>query len=280
MEPTADQQPSNKLLFLQSNFDTRITNAFSADEAADDSYDGSNHLGRMNPSSEDSKTIMGWEGRARAGIVRPIVASSSCLADDRLPTDFDQSDLRFPPHIEARRQFSIHTTLPDDLRSMNSSRSSDNDVPPFAVSSTPTGVSSKNRNVRSSRCEKRDDGTIRVPSGSGYRIMTPFPWRLHEILEEVEEKKLDHIVSWLPNGLAFQVHCQQSFSDVIIPMFFRHSRYKSFQRQLYLYGFRSMETHSLVRGTLIIGVMNGWPKHNGAPRCMNTIFSQNWIFFA
>jgi hypothetical protein len=115
--------------------------------------------------------------------------------------------------------------------------------------------SAGNRSEANNKDENNDDeptpnadGTIRVPSGSGYRIMTPFPWRLHEILEEVEHKKLDWIVSWLPDGRGFQVHCQKSFSDKIIPMFFRHSRYKSFQRQLYLYGFRSLETHSLQRG--------------------------------
>jgi hypothetical protein len=93
-----------------------------------------------------------------------------------------------------------------------------------------------------------NDGTIRVPSGSGFRIMVPFPWRLHEILEEVEEQELAWIVSWLPDGRGFRVHCQKSFSEIIIPMFFRHSRYKSFQRQLYLYGFRSLETQDVSRG--------------------------------
>jgi hypothetical protein len=93
-----------------------------------------------------------------------------------------------------------------------------------------------------------EDGTIRVPSGSGYRIMKPFPWRLHEILGDVQQKNLDWIISWRDDGKSFQVHCQKSFTDVIIPMFFRHSRYKSFQRQLYLYGFRTLETPAMERG--------------------------------
>jgi len=84
------------------------------------------------------------------------------------------------------------------------------------------------------------DGTIRVASGSGFRKMKPFPWRLHEMLEEIEKKKLDWIVSWLPDGQSFQVHNQEAFSETIIPMYFRHTRYKSFQRQLYLYGFRCL----------------------------------------
>jgi hypothetical protein len=260
MDPPADQQTmkQNQLLFLQSNFDTRFPNDVSEGGAAADNnnYD-SNQLGRTNPSSDDSKMIVGWDCMEGTDIVRSSVTLSSCLDDDVLQTNYSQSDLPLPPYIEAPNQCSVRTSVPDDLRSMNSSRSSESIVPPFAASVASTSaihgsVSSENSLVQSSRYEKRDDGTIRVPSGSGYRIMTPFPWRLHEILEEVEKKKLDHIVSWLPNGQAFQIHCQDSFSDVIIPMFFRHSRYKSFQRQLYLYGFRSIETHSLSRGRLIL----------------------------
>lgn len=92
------------------------------------------------------------------------------------------------------------------------------------------------------------DGIIRVPSGSGYRIMTPFPWRLHEMLEEIEEKRLSWIVSWTPDGKAFQVHSPEQFTATIVPMYFRHKRYKSFQRQLYLYGFRSMQVNSVAKG--------------------------------
>ncbi len=76
---------------------------------------------------------------------------------------------------------------------------------------------------------EESDGIIRVPSGSGYRIMTPFPWRLHEMLEDIEEKKMNWIVSWTPNGKAFQVHSPEHFTNTIIPMYFRHKRYKSFQ---------------------------------------------------
>mmetsp|Transcript_105196 Transcript_105196/g.302508 ORF Transcript_105196/g.302508 Transcript_105196/m.302508 type:complete len:328 (-) Transcript_105196:59-1042(-) len=77
--------------------------------------------------------------------------------------------------------------------------------------------------------------------------MTPFPWRLHEMLEEIEEKRLNWIVSWTPDGKAFQVHSPEQFTATIVPMYFRHKRYKSFQRQLYLYGFRSMQVNSAAK---------------------------------
>ena len=95
--------------------------------------------------------------------------------------------------------------------------------------------------VAASRSPHSSEGSIRVPSGSGFRLMTPFPWRLHEMLEDVESQGLTNIVSWLPEGVSFQVHSPSQFVEKIIPKYFRHSRYKSFQRQLYLYGFTSVE---------------------------------------
>lgn len=81
----------------------------------------------------------------------------------------------------------------------------------------------------SSIIEQDRIGAIRVPSGSGFRIMTPFPWKLHEILEDIKEKGLDWIVAWRSDGKAFQVIDQDNFQDIILPMYFRHNRYKSFQ---------------------------------------------------
>lgn len=92
------------------------------------------------------------------------------------------------------------------------------------------------------------DGVIRVPSGSGFRMMKPFPWLLHEMLEDIEKKRLSWVVSWSPDGRAFQVHSPERFSDTILPTYFRHKRYKSFQRQLYLYGFRSLQDDSVAKG--------------------------------
>lgn len=76
------------------------------------------------------------------------------------------------------------------------------------------------------------DGVIRVPSGSGFRMMKPFPWLLHEMLEDIEKKRLSWVVSWSPDGRAFQVHSPERFSDTILPTYFRHKRYKSFQVSL------------------------------------------------
>eukprot|EP00535_Pseudo-nitzschia_heimii_P005853 CAMPEP_0197174734 /NCGR_PEP_ID=MMETSP1423-20130617/1130_1 /TAXON_ID=476441 /ORGANISM="Pseudo-nitzschia heimii, Strain UNC1101" /LENGTH=336 /DNA_ID=CAMNT_0042623697 /DNA_START=144 /DNA_END=1154 /DNA_ORIENTATION=- len=72
----------------------------------------------------------------------------------------------------------------------------------------------------------------------------PFAWKLYEMLETVHKNKVDtDVVSWVDNGEAFKVHDLKRFVDEIVPIYFKQSKYKSFQRQLYFYGF-TRETSS------------------------------------
>jgi hypothetical protein len=64
-----------------------------------------------------------------------------------------------------------------------------------------------------------------------------FPLILHDILDYSECTGDVHtIVSWHPEGCAFKIHNIQKFIQ-ILPLFFRHKNYKSFQRQLNHYAF-------------------------------------------
>jgi len=66
----------------------------------------------------------------------------------------------------------------------------------------------------------------------------PFAWKLYEMLETVHKNDVDtDIVSWVDGGNAFKVHDLERFVDEIVPTYFKQSKYKSFQRQLYFYGF-------------------------------------------
>lgn len=70
----------------------------------------------------------------------------------------------------------------------------------------------------------------------------PFVWKLYEMLEDVETTGSQHIVSWVGNGKAFKVHDLSSFVDEIVPVYFKQSKFKSFQRQLYFYEFKRVES--------------------------------------
>jgi hypothetical protein len=68
-------------------------------------------------------------------------------------------------------------------------------------------------------------------------IAFPFPSVLHAMLERAEAEGFEEIVSWQPHGRAFAVHSPTRFVKEVMPMFFRQTRFASFQRQLSLYGF-------------------------------------------
>jgi len=69
-------------------------------------------------------------------------------------------------------------------------------------------------------------------------LKLPFPWKLHKLLEGSDANKTSDIVSWLPDGLSFKVYNTQEFTDQVMPSFFSQTKYNSFRRQCYIYGFR------------------------------------------
>eukprot|EP00934_Nitzschia_sp_Nitz4_P000678 Nitzschia sp. Nitz4//scaffold149_size55946//32377//33174//NITZ4_006597-RA/size55946-processed-gene-0.30-mRNA-1//-1//CDS//3329536818//678//frame0 len=76
-----------------------------------------------------------------------------------------------------------------------------------------------------------------------------FPWKLHVLLDEAEQEKFQDIVSWLPSGDAFKVHDKERFSDEVLSKYFTSSKFKSFQRNLNLWGFRT-QTKEPAKGVI------------------------------
>lgn len=64
-----------------------------------------------------------------------------------------------------------------------------------------------------------------------------FPRKLHSMLEAASQKNFEHVVSWQPGGKSFKVHNPKRFTAEIMKTYFNQTKYKSFQRQLNIYGF-------------------------------------------
>merc|ERR1719240_412042 len=71
-----------------------------------------------------------------------------------------------------------------------------------------------------------------------------FPFKLHSILESAGTSGQENIISWLPSGKAFKIHKPKEFADVIMPQYFNQTKYRSFQRHLYIYGFDRIKDKS------------------------------------
>jgi hypothetical protein len=65
-----------------------------------------------------------------------------------------------------------------------------------------------------------------------FHIKLPFPWKLHQLLEDVEADSNQHIVAWIPTGKAFKVHKPTEFCEKIMTTYFRQTQFKSFTRQV------------------------------------------------
>lgn len=67
-----------------------------------------------------------------------------------------------------------------------------------------------------------------------------FPWKLHMVLEECEQLGYEDIISWQGDRM-FRIHEPKRFEEEIMKSYFKQTQYRSFQRQLNLYGFRRLK---------------------------------------
>jgi hypothetical protein len=64
-----------------------------------------------------------------------------------------------------------------------------------------------------------------------------FPFKLYEMLQEAGSLGLSAAVSWLSHGRAFIITDNELFMTQLVPMYFKSTEYRSFQRQCCLWGF-------------------------------------------
>ncbi|VEU45168.1 unnamed protein product [Pseudo-nitzschia multistriata] len=68
-----------------------------------------------------------------------------------------------------------------------------------------------------------------------------FPWKLYDMLHTAEKRNEEHIISWIRDGKAFKVHKRDQFIEEYMKKIFNQTKFKSFQRQLNLWGFQRVQ---------------------------------------
>jgi hypothetical protein len=80
--------------------------------------------------------------------------------------------------------------------------------------------------------------TAMMPSKNTKTESRSFPRKLHALLEEAEEKGFHDLICWQSGGKSFKVLNSGNFAKTIMPKYFKQTKFKSFQRQLNIYGFQ------------------------------------------
>ncbi|OQS06893.1 HSF-type DNA-binding protein, partial [Thraustotheca clavata] len=85
-------------------------------------------------------------------------------------------------------------------------------------------------------CFFPSEATTTTSKMSFTTVVAPFLASLYEILSKEDPA----IISWCDDGKSFVVHDYDGMERDILPTYFRHNKFASFQRQLNYFGFRKM----------------------------------------
>jgi hypothetical protein len=72
--------------------------------------------------------------------------------------------------------------------------------------------------------------------GVTYLRLYSFPLKLYDVISIADPL----VIRWINNGTAFKVFDIKTFEETLLPKYYRHSKFSSFQRQLNLYGFKRL----------------------------------------
>lgn len=78
-----------------------------------------------------------------------------------------------------------------------------------------------------------------------------FPEMVYQILEDSAREGTENIVAWDDNGTSFHIQKPREFNDAILPRYSRKkTKFRSFQRQLNIYGFKMTKKSGTYRHEL------------------------------
>jgi len=111
-----------------------------------------------------------------------------------------------------------------------------------AMDSTTEAIESDSNETSSSIVADSKSKKSSKPSLQGERKY--FPSVLYEMLQEQHDND-SGIITWLPDGTGFIIHNKIEFENVLLQRYFRGIKFRSFQRQLNIYGFARLQEYEL-----------------------------------
>ena len=76
---------------------------------------------------------------------------------------------------------------------------------------------------------------IRPVAQSKFRIVAKFPAKL---MEMISDEANSQCIRWQPHGRSFVILCPDRFTSEVLPRYFKETKFSSFTRKLYRWGFR------------------------------------------
>jgi len=74
-----------------------------------------------------------------------------------------------------------------------------------------------------------------------------FPCKLYAMLEDAESRGFDNVINWQSGGKSFKVYQPEYFANHVMQDYFAQTKFKSFQRQLNIYGWKKVH-HGINKG--------------------------------
>ena len=72
-----------------------------------------------------------------------------------------------------------------------------------------------------------------------------FPYKLHAMLQYAANSEYSSAVSWVDEGRAFAIRDKKVLMENVAPLFFKQSQFRSFSRQLNLWGFKRFQRYRM-----------------------------------
>ena len=79
---------------------------------------------------------------------------------------------------------------------------------------------------------------VQAPGSGKRKYKTPA--FLVKLVEMLEDATLEPYIHWSESGDSFVIPSEREFSKAVLPNFFQHGKFPSFQRQLNLYAFNKI----------------------------------------